>query len=81
MVTSLKGRRVRSQKGLLATIFIDARQCCCGGATVTLIGFAVMSLSAYIATYILIYIYKYISRITYFDDPGDLFEMSLKIIH
>ena len=24
-------------------------------------------------TYILIYIYKYISRITYFDDPGDLF--------
>ena len=32
-------------------------------------------------TYILIYSYKYISRITYFDDPGDLFEMSFKSIH
>ena len=31
-------------------------------------------------TYILIYSYKYISRITYFDEPGDLFEMSLRSI-
>ena len=34
-----------------------------------------------LTTYILNYIYKYISKITYFDDPEYLFEMSLKITH